>query len=199
MQSAWVIALGYALGSIPFAFILARRWGHVDLRTSGSGNVGATNVLRTSGPLLGLAALTLDVAKGAAAVALARQFAAGSAVPTAAGLAAVMGHVYPVWLRFRGGKGVATACGVFAVLAPPATAAVCVVFIVTVWWTRFVSLGSVISAVLFAPVAYRLGAPRTVVIGGLLAAVIIAWRHRSNVRRVLAGVEPRVGSRALTE
>jgi len=189
----WPVVLGYLLGSVPFAFVLARRLGHVDLRTSGSGNVGATNVFRTSGPLLGLAALTLDVAKGAATIVLAQHFATDAATPTAAGIAAVMGHVYPIWLRFRGGKGVATACGVFAMLAPLATAAVCLVFVIIVWWTRYVSLGSVVAAILFAPVAYWRGAPQTVVIGGLVAAAVIVGRHRSNLIKILAGSERRVG------
>ncbi len=189
----WPVVLGYLLGSVPFAFVLARRWGHVDLRTSGSGNVGATNVFRTSGPLLGLAALMLDVAKGAATIALAQHFATDAATPTAAGIAAVMGHVYPIWLRFRGGKGVATACGVFAMLAPLATAAVCLVFVIIVWWTRYVSLGSVVAAILFAPVAYWRGASQTVVIGGLVAAAVIVGRHRSNLIKILAGDERRVG------
>ena len=193
VQALWLTAVGYALGSVPFAFILARRWGDVDLRTSGSGNVGATNVFRTSGPLLGLGALTLDVAKGAVTIVLAQQFTDDSAVSTVAGIAAVIGHVYPVWLRFRGGKGVATACGVFAMLAPLATAIVCLVFIVTASWTRYVSLGSVVGAVLFAPIAYVLAAPQAVVIGGLVAAAIIVGRHRPNLRRVLAGAEGRIG------
>jgi glycerol-3-phosphate acyltransferase PlsY len=189
----WLVVVGYTLGSVPFAFVLARRWGHVDLRTSGSGNVGATNVFRTSGPLLGLAALMLDVAKGAATIVLAQQFATDAATPTAAGIAAVMGHVYPIWLRFRGGKGVATACGVFAMLAPLATAAVCLVFVIIVWCTRYVSLGSVVAAVLFAPVAYWRGASQNVVIGGLVAAAVIVGRHRSNLVKILAGTERRFG------
>src|SRR5262245_7324847 len=112
MMLAWLlIVLGYVLGSIPFAFVVARRWGHVDLRRSGSGNIGAANVFRTSGILIGLSVLALDVAKGAMAVVLAQRLRAGSAGLTAAGIAAVIGHIYPVWLGFRGGKGVATACG----------------------------------------------------------------------------------------
>src|SRR3954470_15212161 len=144
-MGAW-IALGYAIGSVPFAFLVARRAG-IDVRVSGSGNVGAANVLRTSGTALGVAAMALDMSKGAASV-LAAQTAAGSiGVMAAAGAAAVVGHVYPVWLRFRGGKGVAVAAGVFGVLAPLATLAAALVFVATVWSTRLVSLGSIAATV----------------------------------------------------
>lgn len=193
MHSLWLIALGYTLGSIPFAFLLARRWGRVDLRTSGSGNLGATNVFRTCGPVVGLGALTLDLAKGAVTVVLARQFGDDSTAPTVAGVAAVIGHVYPVWLGFRGGKGVATSCGVFALLAPLATAIASVAFVITVWGTRYVSLGSVAATVLLGPLAYVTSAPPAVVIGAVIAAAIIVERHRPNLMRVLAGAERRIG------
>lgn len=197
MRSLWLIALGYTLGSIPFAFLVARRWGRVDLRTSGSGNIGAANVFRTSGPVIGLGALTLDMAKGAVTVVLARQFGGDSAASTAAGIAAVVGHIFPVWLGFRGGKGVATACGVFAMLAPLATAIASAAFVATVWWTRYVSLGSVVGAALLGPLAYLTSAPRTVVIGAFIAAAIIVERHRPNLVRVLAGAERRIGTTQL--
>src|SRR4029077_12065360 len=109
-----VILAAYLLGSIPFALILARRWGAGDLRHSGSGNLGAANVMRASGVTAGITVAILDMAKGAASVWLAGRLSADGAAPAAAGLAAVVGHIYPVWLRFRGGKGVATACGVFS-------------------------------------------------------------------------------------
>src|SRR3954470_24412243 len=114
-----VVLAAYCIGSIPFALILARRWGS-DLRTVGSGNLGAANVLRASGVRAGVLVALLDVAKGAASVALAMRISNAPAAPAAAGIAAIVGHIYPVWLRFRGGKGVATACGVFSVLAPVA-------------------------------------------------------------------------------
>lgn len=193
MPLVYLIAIGYALGSIPFAFLLARRWGRVDLRTSGSGNVGAANVFRTCGPAIGLGALTLDVVKGAVSVVLAQQFGTGSDTPAAAGVAAVVGHVYPVWLGFRGGKGVATSCGVFAVLAPLATAIVSVAFVITVWGTRYVSLGSVVATVLLGPLAYVTSAPPGVVIGSVIVAAIIVERHRPNLLRVRAGAERRIG------
>src|SRR5712691_3889755 len=110
--------MGYLLGSIPFAYLLARFHRGIDLRLTGSGNVGAANVLRSTTKKIGVSAMVLDVVKGAAAVLAARQIEPGSTAPAVAGIAAVLGHIYPVWLGFRGGKGVATTCGVFAVLAP---------------------------------------------------------------------------------
>jgi glycerol-3-phosphate acyltransferase PlsY len=137
--------------------------------------------------------LTLDLAKGAVTVVLAQQFGDDSTAPTVAGVAAVIGHVYPVWLGFRGGKGVATSCGVFALLAPLATAIASVVFVITVWGTRYVSLGSVAATVLLGPLAYVTSAPPVVVIGAVIAAAIIVVRHRPNLMRVLAGAERRIG------
>lgn len=195
MQSLWLIALGYMLGSVPFALLLARCWGRVDLRRSGSGNLGAANVFRTCGPAIGLGALTLDMAKGAVTVVLAQQFGDDSTAPTAAGVAAVIGHTYPVWLGFRGGKGVATSCGVFALLAPLATAIASLAFVITVWGTRYVSLGSVAATVLLGPLAYVTSAPPVVVMGAVIAATIIVERHRPNLMRVLAGTERKIGNK----
>ena len=186
-----VIPIGYALGSIPFALLLGRWLGGIDLRRSGSGNMGAANAFRTTGARVGLAILLLDVAKGAATVLLARRMG-GGATPTVAGVAAVVGHVYPIWLGFHGGKGVATACGAFALLAPPATAIAGLAFIVTTLWTRYVSLGSVVGTMLVGPMAYFTSAPRSVVIGALVTAAIVVQRHRENLRRVMAGVEHKV-------
>src|SRR3990172_5188703 len=139
----WALVVGgYLLGSVPFAFLLARRGG-VDVRLSGSGNVGATNVLRLTGTGLGLTTLALDVGKGSATVWLAGVAGAGPSTCVVAGVAAGVGHVFPVWLRFHGGKGVAVACGVFSMLAPAATAVAAAIFTVVVWSTRYVSLGSV--------------------------------------------------------
>ena len=139
----WIL-LGYAVGSVPFAFLLARRAG-IDVRVAGSGNVGAANVLRTSGTPLGVTVMALDISKGVATV-LAAYAAAGSPrTMAAAGAAAVIGHIYPVWLRFHGGKGVAVAAGAFAVLAPLATLIAAAVFFSTVWLTRIISLGSVVA------------------------------------------------------
>ena len=112
------IVVAYLIGSVPFALLLARRWGAAICADVGSGNLGAANVFRVSGPTAGVLVALLDIAKGAASVLLAQRLTAAGAAPAAAGLAAIVGHVYPVWLRFRGGKGVATACGVFCVLTP---------------------------------------------------------------------------------
>jgi acyl phosphate:glycerol-3-phosphate acyltransferase len=190
----WVV-VGYVFGSIPFAFLLTWRLGGIDVRRSGSGNVGAANVFRTTGSLIGVGVLALDLVKGTAAVLVAQQFTAGPVTPTAAGIAAIFGHIYPVWLRFRGGKGVATACGVFLVLAPLATAIVGAVFVVVVWWTRYVSMGSVAATMLLGPVALWTDSPWAVVIGAVMSAALIVPRHRQNLTRVLAGVEHRIGQR----
>src|SRR5439155_4793647 len=125
-----VILAAYLIGSVPFALLLARRWG-TDLRVVGSGNLGAANVLRASGVKAGVLVAVLDVTKGAVSVILAERFGGNAAAPAAAGVAAIVGHIYPVWLRFRGGKGVATACGVFAMLTPSAVPAALSIFFVT--------------------------------------------------------------------
>jgi len=187
-----VIVCGYLVGSVPFAFLLARVGG-VDIRVTGSGNVGAANVARMAGTRRGVAVLLLDVAKGTAAVWLAEVAGVGAAARTAAGVAAVVGHVYPVWLRFHGGKGVAVACGVFSMLAPAAAAVAAVVFTGVVWATRYVSLGSVVASAIVPPTAYWLGASWTVVGGAASAAVLIVFRHRSNLARIRAGTERRLG------
>jgi glycerol-3-phosphate acyltransferase PlsY len=190
------LVAGYLLGSIPFAYLLARRHRGIDLRLAGSGNVGAANLLRTTTKKIGVSAMALDVAKGIASVLVARQVDPGATGPAVAGIAAVLGHIYPVWLGFRGGKGVATTCGVFTILAPQATAIVGVVFLALVWWTRYISLGSVAGSVLLAPLAYLTGAPEMTVIAAGIVAAIVIHRHRSNLRRVFAGIERRIGQSA---
>jgi glycerol-3-phosphate acyltransferase PlsY len=196
IQTFVVLIVGYVLGSIPFAYLLARRHRGIDLRLAGSGNVGAANLLRTTTKKIGVSAMALDVAKGVASVLVAKQIDPGATGPTVAGIAAVLGHIYPVWLGFRGGKGVATTCGVFAVLAPQATLIAAIAFLATVWWTRYISLGSVAGSVLLAPVAYLSGEPDVTVIGAIIVAGIVIHRHRSNLGRVIAGVERRLGQRA---
>ena len=191
------LGVGYLLGSIPFAYLLARRHRGIDLRAAGSGNVGAANLLRNSTKKIGISAMALDVAKGIASVLVARQIDPGTTTgPAVAGIAAVLGHIYPVWLGLRGGKGVATTCGVFSVLAPQATAIATLVFLALVWWTRYISLGSVAGSVILAPLAYLYGAPEVTVIAAILVAAIIVHRHRSNLRRVFAGIERRLGQSA---
>ena len=184
------ILLGYLAGSVPFAFLLARRRG-VDVRVAGSGNVGAANVMRTTGTGRAIAVMALDVAKGAAAVALA-QMSSSAPVAAITGAAAVVGHVYPVWLRFHGGKGVAVAAGVFGVLAPVATGIATTLFVLTVWLTRYVSLGSIAATIALPPAAWLAGAPGTVVGAAGGTSALILFRHRANLRRLRAGTERRM-------
>ena len=188
------VLIGYLAGSVPFAFLLARSAG-VDVRTAGSGTVGAANVLRTAGAGPGALVLLLDVAKGAAAVLLAYAVAGGASVAALSGAAAIVGHIYPVWLRFHGGKGVAVAAGVFSILAPVATAVSGLLFLVTVWTTRYVSLGSVAATLALPAVAWLAGAPAAVVIVAAATGSLILFRHRANVRRLIAGTERRMGTR----
>ena len=189
------ILLGYLAGSVPFAFLLARRAG-IDVRVAGSGNVGAANVLRTTGPWRGVVVMALDVAKGAAAVLLVNPVSGGPPLAALAGAAAVVGHIYPVWLRFHGGKGVAVAAGVFSVLSPIATAVAAGLFLFTVWLTRYVSLGSIAATLALPPVAWWAGAPRTVVAAAAGTGALILFRHRANLRRLRRGTERKVGTRA---
>jgi acyl phosphate:glycerol-3-phosphate acyltransferase len=190
------ILAAYGIGSMPFAWLLARRFGATDLRRVGSGNVGAANVFRASGATAGLLVALLDVAKGAASVVLADRLGAGPGTAAAAGLAAIVGHVYPVWLHFRGGKGVATACGVFAVLTPAALAPALAVFVTTVWLTKYVSLGSVLATLTLPPIAYAMGSSVPVIAAACGASALIVFRHRANVGRLRAGTERRFGARA---
>ncbi len=194
MEELAAVTLAYLAGSIPFAFLAARRRG-VDLRRSGSGNVGATNVLRTSGVPLAVTAMVLDAVKGAVAVVIAQRLTEGPATPVAAGLAAIIGHIYPVWLQFRGGKGVATAAGVFGVLTPLALAAAMGVFVVAVFVSRYISVGSVAGALTLATVAVIDDPPTAVVAGAIVAALVIVHRHRGNLARLAAGTERRIGQR----
>jgi acyl phosphate:glycerol-3-phosphate acyltransferase len=186
------VLFGYLAGSVPFAYLLARRAG-IDVRVAGSGNVGAANVMRTTGTGRAIAVMSLDVAKGAAAVALAQLTSGGAALVAATGAAAVVGHIYPVWLRFHGGKGVAVAAGVFAVLAPLATAFAVMLFVLTVWLTRYVSLGSIAATLALPPAAWLAGAPAAVVSAASGSAALILFRHRANFRRLRAGTERRMG------
>jgi glycerol-3-phosphate acyltransferase PlsY len=174
-------------------YLVASRAKGIDLRRVGSGNVGATNAYRTAGLAAALIVVLVDVAKGASSVFFAARFASGAADPVAAGIGAIIGHVYPVWLRFHGGKGVATACGVFWMLAPSATAIAASLFVVVVWVTRYVSLASVIASIALPPLAWFTDKSIAVVVGASLAAVLIVQRHRANLARLQQGVERRLG------
>ena len=187
-----VVLTAYILGSIPFAAIVARRMGVADLRRAGSGNPGATNVFRTSGAMAGAIVALLDIGKGAVSVLVAERMNVSESAMAAAGVAAVVGHVWPVWTKFRGGKGVATACGAFGVLAPVATVLAVSVFVVVVWVTRHVSLGSIVACAALPSLAYITGSSGAVLIASFPAAALILVRHRSNMVRLIAGTEPRL-------
>lgn len=193
MTDAWIVALGYLAGSIPFAFLIPKCFAGVDVRNVGSGNIGAANVFRATRPLLGLAVFGLDVFKGFAIVLLATRLGMDDPTRTAAGVATIMGHIYPVWLRFRGGKGVATAGGVFGVLSPIATLASVAIFLVVTWWTRYISAGSIAALLILVPLLYVMAAPPSMMIGASLVTVLVLYRHRGNLIRLSDGTERRFG------
>ena len=188
------ILIGYLAGSVPFAYLLARRRG-IDVRIAGSGNVGAANVLRTTGPWRGVIVMALDMSKGIAAVAIANLLGGTSAMALS-GAAAIVGHIYPVWLGFHGGKGVAVAAGVFTLLSPAATGAAAALFLAIAWITRYISLASMAATVALPPAAWILGSPLPVVVAAFGSATLILFRHRANWSRLRHGTERRVGVRA---
>jgi len=193
-----LVFAGYLLGSIPFGYLLVRARSGRDVRAIGSGNIGATNVARAAGWSTGVATLILDLAKGALAVWLAGHFSDGNIrIMMFAGLAAILGHIFPVWLKFSGGKGVATALGVFLMISWPAVAAAIAVFAIVVLFWRYVSLASVSAAAALPLLVYLLYAPghappTAVTAGTLLASVLIIVKHRKNIERLMAGTEPRI-------
>jgi len=186
------LLLGYLLGSIPFGLLLTRLGGAGDLRGIGSGNIGATNVLRTGRKGLAAATLLLDVGKGAAAVLIAEALWPGTA--PLAGLAAFLGHCFPAWLRFNGGKGVATLMGVVLALHWPSAAVYAAVWIALLALLRISSLAGMAAAV-SAPVSVAGFGRFDLVLLFLALALIVLWKHRANIDRLLAGTEPRVGAR----
>ena len=185
--------VAYLIGSVPFGLILTRLAGAGDVREIGSGNIGATNVLRTGRKGLALATLALDVLKGALPVWLAYRYL-GPDMAVVAGLGAVLGHCFPIWLKFRGGKGVATAAGVVVALTPLVAAIAVGVFMVIVLATRYVSLGSMLGAIAAAPSAYLMGHVQAAELY-LLLALIIVLKHAGNVRRLLQGSEAKFSPR----
>jgi glycerol-3-phosphate acyltransferase PlsY len=196
MQTALALVAAYILGSIPFSFVVAKAFGVEDVRRVGSGNVGATNVLRSAGKAAGGLALLLDATKGAAATTLAVWLVPDPPVVTAlAALAAVLGHMYPPWLGFRGGKGVATGLGAFAVVLPTATLGAAVLFLLTAAATRYVSLGSIVGAAGLAALAFVFGGSASVAWVATLTAALVVLRHRSNIERLWRGSERRAGER----
>ena len=194
-------ALGYALGSIPFGYILVRLFRGEDVRLGGSGNIGATNVARSS-PGLGILTLLLDAGKGFLAVLLAREFLtvtnhSPSVLMSVAAFFAVIGHLFPIWLGFRGGKGVATGLGSFVLIAPKALLFVIGIFIAVVLAFRYISLGSIIAVALFPVLVVALrdyDDPRVPVLIAM-ASLLIVWKHRPNIQRLLTRTEPRFNVR----
>ena len=188
----WAVT-GYLLGSVPFGIVIARVFGLGDLRKLGSGNIGATNVLRTGNKTAALLTLILDSGKGAAAVLIARALAAEDAVQLA-GVAAFLGHCFPIWLKFKGGKGVATFLGLLLAYFFPLGLAACATWAATAAIMRISSL-SALTAALLAPVwAGMLGLPQAIAMT-LALATLIFIRHRPNIERLIAGTEPKIGSK----
>ena len=193
-MNAVALAAAYVVGAVPIGFLVARAFGVGDIRRHGSGNIGATNVLRTLGRLPAIITLLGDIAKGYAAVALAAWLAGDVPAVTAAGAAAaVVGNCWSVFLGFRGGKGIATGLGALLRLVPLATLAALPVFLAVVVTTRFVSLGSLLGAACVPFGAWALGAPWAAVAGAAIVAIIVVLRHRENIARLRAGTERRLG------
>jgi glycerol-3-phosphate acyltransferase PlsY len=200
-QYILVATIAYLLGSIPFGYVLLKIFRKQDVRTIGSGNIGATNVARSGAKGLGIATLVLDALKGFVAVAIARQLPSSTNLALAAATAAlfaILGHMFPVWLKFKGGKGVATGVGVFLALAPKAVLVVLVIFAAIVAVSRYVSLGSIVDSALFPIfflVMYRSNAtvPTVLLVCGV--AVLIIFKHKDNIRRLVTGTEHRFGAK----
>ena len=194
-RTALLLAGAYLVGAIPFSFLVARLFGVRDVRAVGSGNVGATNVMRSAGRTAGILAFLLDASKGALA-AFAVQRLDGSASPLAplAGAAAVLGHMYPVWLGFRGGKGVATGAGAFLPLAPVATGIGLLAFALTLGVSRYVSLASMVGALALAVSTFVSQRSPVICWTALAIALFVVWKHRGNLQRLRAGTENRIRS-----
>ena len=191
MMPALAVLAAYLVGGIPFGYLLVKWTTGADVRASGSGNIGATNVLRTTGRAAGIATLLLDIAKGILAVWLAGRLTGGSEHWMAAAAVAVMlGHIYPVFLRFKGGKAVASFVGAYLYLTPLALLAAIVVFLGTVVWTRHISAGSIVAAATF-PLAVWIIAhpPLTVVAASIVSGALVIWRHKENIARLREGSE----------
>jgi acyl phosphate:glycerol-3-phosphate acyltransferase len=187
----------YLLGSIPFGLLLGKLFGARDVRQEGSGNIGATNVARVAGPAAGILTLLLDAGKGALAVMLAARLTSESALwMMVAGFCALLGHCFPIWLKFHGGKGVATAAGMFLVLCPIAFLGAIILFVLVVIYWRFVSLASISAAAAMPLLVYFFWAPGhappyAVIFGTLAAALLIIYKHDGNIQRLVQGDEPK--------
>jgi len=195
MVGPFTALIAYLFGSIPFGYLIVHWQQGIDVRTTGSGSIGATNVMRNLGVMGFAATFLLDFGKGIAAVLLASRLTAANPVwIAAAAVGAILGHCFPVWLKFRGGKGVATAVGVFLALAPLEVGISLAIFAVIVAISRTISLGSIVSVGAFPLLLYFLHHPPfPVVVGAVASAAIIIIQHRSNLRRLLAGTENKLG------
>lgn len=195
MTGPLLVLLAYLLGSIPFGYLIVQWQKGIDVRATGSGSIGATNVMRNLGVSGFIATFILDVAKGIAAVLLTSKLSAGDPVwIAAAAVAAVLGHCFPVWLKFRGGKGVATGVGVFIALAPLQVVLAVVAFAAVVAISRYISLGSIIGTAAFPILVYYMKhPPLPIVLGAAGGAIIIIARHHANIGRLLSGTESKVG------
>ena len=191
MKEILALALAYTVGAVPFGYLLVRVFSGRDVRAAGSGNIGATNVLRTAGRAAGLATLLLDIAKGYAAVWLAGWLTRDAVLwVSAAAVCVMLGHAFPVFLRFKGGKAVASCIGAFLRLAPLPLAAVLLVFVATVAATRYISLGSILAAGSLPLAVWLISHPPWPVTAAALAAgALVIWRHSSNIARLRAGSE----------
>jgi acyl phosphate:glycerol-3-phosphate acyltransferase len=194
-----VVIIAYLIGSIPFGYLIVRTAGGGDVRETGSGGTGATNVSRRAGKVAGVLTLILDAWKGAAAVVIAEWMLNGGNTDwlvSAAAIAVIVGHIFPVWLRFRGGKGVATGAGVFLALAPMAVLCAAVLFVAVVWWRKLVSLGSLVAAVTIPVYIGLQSGFRDIVTPLFTASLVGAWlivfAHRANIARIWKGTEPRI-------
>ncbi|MDE3104733.1 MAG: glycerol-3-phosphate 1-O-acyltransferase PlsY [Acidobacteriota bacterium] len=199
-MNPWLLTLplAYLLGSIPFGYLLVRTFKHQDIRATGSGNIGATNVLRSGAKGLGIATLLLDLGKALLAVKLAQHLGQGDAsLAMAAAIAAVLGHIFPVWLRFKGGKGVASALGVFLALNWAAALCILGVFVVVFALSRYVSLASILASATLPFFAFYFVPQHTPVVdfGFLFLPLLIIAKHHQNIRRLLSGTENRFGKR----
>lgn len=187
-----IVVIAYLLGSIPFGYLIVRRKIGADIRQTGSGGTGATNVSRKAGRAAGVLTLLLDAAKGSVAVLIAKSVSGDDWVIAAAAIAALVGHIFPVWLGFRGGKGVATAVGIFLVLAPVALLCAGVIFIAIVVTTRYVSLGSILAAVLIPVFVWLQSGLRPLLTAAILGAALIVFAHRGNIKRLASRTESQI-------
>jgi glycerol-3-phosphate acyltransferase PlsY len=192
MTRIGVIVVAYLMGSVPFGYLIVRGRIGADIRTTGSGGTGATNVSRRAGKAAGVVTLVLDALKGAAAVLVAKTVTGNDWIVAAAAIAVIVGHIFPVWLGFRGGKGVATGAGVFLVLAPVAVLCAGVVFLAIVFATRYVSLGSIVGAATIPLFVWLLNDSRSLLIAAGVGALLIVFAHRGNIGRLVHGTEAQI-------